>query len=202
MDSTFRGSFHLWNLWELKPLMHRRRWWLLHHVLFAFAGQRSTRAEMSSLPLPGSGCIHVSAQKVDDTHTCICFISFQAKTIDSTMIDAMDRESSVSLIDPPLAYKFNSTVSPAKTKQAYLPTNEGERFSFLQAYVRTAEGKCGWHLEIIQVSSVVVSTQYFWRTAMCTTECFRSLFFKTCWDVCLGKQFSNAAIVLTWRHSH
>lgn len=41
----------------------------------------------------------------------------------------MDRESSVSLTDPPLANKFNSTVSPVKTKQAQLPANEGEHFS-------------------------------------------------------------------------
>lgn len=63
----------------------------------------------------------------------LCFISFQAKTIDSSKIDAVDRESPVSLSDPPLATKFNSTVSPAKTKQAHLPANEGEHFSFLNA---------------------------------------------------------------------
>lgn len=41
----------------------------------------------------------------------------------------MGRESSVSLTDPPLATKFNSTVSPGKTKQAQLPANEGEHSS-------------------------------------------------------------------------
>ncbi|XP_054139256.1 uncharacterized protein LOC128941495 isoform X1 [Melozone crissalis] len=49
---------------------------------------------------------------------------YETKTIDSSKIDAVDRESSVSLTDPPLANKFNSTVSPAKTKQAQLPANE------------------------------------------------------------------------------
>nr|XP_030113699.3 uncharacterized protein LOC105760850 isoform X1 [Taeniopygia guttata] len=49
---------------------------------------------------------------------------YETKTIDSPKIDAVDRESSVSLTDPPLANKFNSTVSPAKTKQARLPANE------------------------------------------------------------------------------
>ncbi|XP_053910219.1 uncharacterized protein LOC128850390 isoform X2 [Cuculus canorus] len=50
--------------------------------------------------------------------------SYETKTIDSSKTDAMDGESSVGLTDPPLANKFNSTVSPAKTKQAYLPVNE------------------------------------------------------------------------------
>ncbi|KAK4816892.1 hypothetical protein QYF61_024534 [Mycteria americana] len=50
--------------------------------------------------------------------------SYETKTINSSKIDAMDRESSVGLTDPPLANKFNSTVSPVKTKQAYLPANE------------------------------------------------------------------------------
>lgn len=59
----------------------------------------------------------------------LCFISFQAKTIDSSKIDAVDKESSVSLTDPTLANKFNSTVSPVKTKEAQLPANEGEQFS-------------------------------------------------------------------------
>ncbi|KAM9509089.1 uncharacterized protein ACIB01_000911 isoform 3-T3 [Guaruba guarouba] len=49
----------------------------------------------------------------------------KTKTIDSSKTSAVDRESSVSLTDPPLANKFNSTVSPAKTKQPYLPANEG-----------------------------------------------------------------------------
>ncbi|XP_053788499.1 uncharacterized protein LOC128782266 [Vidua chalybeata] len=49
---------------------------------------------------------------------------YETKTIDSSKIDAVDRESSVSLTDPPLANKFNSTVSPAKTKQAHFPANE------------------------------------------------------------------------------
>ncbi|KAM8985521.1 uncharacterized protein PRD47_000793 isoform 1-T1 [Ara ararauna] len=48
----------------------------------------------------------------------------KTKTIDSSKTGAVDRESSVSLTDPPLANKFNSTVSPAKTKQPYLPANE------------------------------------------------------------------------------
>ncbi|XP_054667174.1 uncharacterized protein LOC129199959 isoform X2 [Grus americana] len=51
--------------------------------------------------------------------------SYETKTIDSSKIAVVDRESSVSLTDPPLANKLNSTVSPAKTKQAYLPANEG-----------------------------------------------------------------------------
>ncbi|XP_040436171.1 uncharacterized protein LOC121081312 isoform X2 [Falco naumanni] len=56
---------------------------------------------------------------------CICLLPWlEAKTIDSSKINAMDRGSSVSLTDPPLANKFNSTVSPAKTKQAYFPANE------------------------------------------------------------------------------
>ncbi|KAL9822309.1 uncharacterized protein GJ701_017054 [Geothlypis trichas] len=57
---------------------------------------------------------------------CICLLPWlEAKTIDSSKIDAVDRESSVSLTDPPLANKFNSsTVSPAKTKQAQLPVKE------------------------------------------------------------------------------
>ncbi|XP_069737051.1 uncharacterized protein [Phaenicophaeus curvirostris] len=50
--------------------------------------------------------------------------SYETKTIDSSKIDAMDRESSVGLTDQPLANKFNSTVSPVKTKQAHLPVNE------------------------------------------------------------------------------
>ncbi|XP_055647249.1 uncharacterized protein LOC114012734 isoform X1 [Falco peregrinus] len=49
---------------------------------------------------------------------------YETKTIDSSKINAMDRGSSVSFTDPPLANKFNSTVSPAKTKQAYFPANE------------------------------------------------------------------------------
>ncbi|KAM6363602.1 uncharacterized protein J5M81_016233 isoform 1-T1 [Pluvialis apricaria] len=49
---------------------------------------------------------------------------YETKTIDSSKIDAVDREPSVSLTDPPLANRLNSTVSPAKTKQAYLPANE------------------------------------------------------------------------------
>ncbi|XP_064259198.1 uncharacterized protein LOC135289498 isoform X1 [Passer domesticus] len=49
---------------------------------------------------------------------------YETKTIDSSKIDAVDREPSVSSTDPPLANKFNSTVSPAKTKQAQLPANE------------------------------------------------------------------------------
>lgn len=59
------------------------------------------------------------------------------------MIDVMDREPSVSLIDPPLANEFNSTASPAKTKQAYLPTNEGKYFSLLNPYVRQQEESVG-----------------------------------------------------------
>ncbi|XP_074788994.1 uncharacterized protein LOC141973901 [Athene noctua] len=59
-------------------------------------------------------------QQPVETHVWI----YETKTIDSSKIDAMDRETSVSLTDPPLATKFNSTVSPVKTKQAYLPANE------------------------------------------------------------------------------
>ncbi|KAM6227457.1 uncharacterized protein M6G45_017328 isoform 2-T2 [Spheniscus humboldti] len=50
--------------------------------------------------------------------------TYETKTIDSSKIDAVNRESSVSLTDPPLGNKFNSTVSPAKTKQAYHPAND------------------------------------------------------------------------------
>ncbi|XP_066196157.1 uncharacterized protein [Sylvia atricapilla] len=49
---------------------------------------------------------------------------YETKTIDSSKIDAVDKASSVSLTDTPLANKFNSTVSPAKTKPARLPANE------------------------------------------------------------------------------
>ncbi|XP_065716194.1 uncharacterized protein [Patagioenas fasciata] len=61
-----------------------------------------------------------ATQQAVDTHVWI----YESKTIDSSKIDAVDRESSVSLSDPLLATKFNSTVSPSKTKQAYLPANE------------------------------------------------------------------------------
>lgn len=90
------------------------------------AGQRTKPAGLGSLC---NKHIQVPVQKINYNHTDLCFISFQAKTIDSPKIDAVDRESSVSLTDPPLANKFNSTVSPAKTKQAQLPANEGELFS-------------------------------------------------------------------------
>ncbi|KAM6391547.1 uncharacterized protein O9250_014009 [Rhynochetos jubatus] len=50
--------------------------------------------------------------------------SYETNTIDSSKIDAVDRESSAGLTDPPLANKFNSTASPVKTKQAYLPADE------------------------------------------------------------------------------
>lgn len=93
------------------------------------AGQRTKPAGFGSFSLLGNEHIQVPVQKVNDNHTDLCFISFQAKTIDSSKIDAVDRESSVSLTDPPLANKFNSTVSPAKTKQAQLPAKEGEHFS-------------------------------------------------------------------------
>ncbi|XP_031363360.2 uncharacterized protein LOC110484146 isoform X2 [Lonchura striata] len=60
-------------------------------------------------------------QQVPDTRVW----TYETKTIDSPKIDAVDKESSVSLTDPPLANLFNSTVSPAKTKQAQLPAKEG-----------------------------------------------------------------------------
>ncbi|OWK58778.1 hypothetical protein RLOC_00015083 [Lonchura striata] len=60
-------------------------------------------------------------QQVPDTRVW----TYETKTIDSPKIDAVDKESSVSLTDTPLANLFNSTVSPAKTKQAQLPANEG-----------------------------------------------------------------------------
>jgi len=105
------------------------------------AGWRTNTAGLGSLPLLGTEHIQVSVQKVRDNHTNLCFISFQAKTINSSKINAVDRESSVSFTDPPLANKFNSTVSPAKTRQAYLPASEGEHFSFLNVQVRTAGQK-------------------------------------------------------------
>ncbi|XP_051660484.1 uncharacterized protein LOC127478601 isoform X1 [Manacus candei] len=49
---------------------------------------------------------------------------YETKTIDSSKIDAVDRESPVILTDPPLANKWNSTVSPIRTRQAQLPANE------------------------------------------------------------------------------
>ncbi|XP_054042470.1 uncharacterized protein LOC128902853 isoform X1 [Rissa tridactyla] len=59
-------------------------------------------------------------QQAVDTRVWI----YETKTIDSSKIDAMDREPSVSLTDPPLANRFNSTVPPTKTKQASLPAND------------------------------------------------------------------------------
>ncbi|XP_075266849.1 uncharacterized protein LOC142358812 isoform X2 [Opisthocomus hoazin] len=59
-------------------------------------------------------------QQAVDTRVWI----YGTKTINSSKINAVDRESSVSFTDPPLANKFNSTVSPAKTRQAYLPASE------------------------------------------------------------------------------
>ncbi|XP_071586308.1 uncharacterized protein [Heliangelus exortis] len=59
-------------------------------------------------------------QAAADTHVWI----YGTKTIDSSKMDAVDSDSSVGLNDPPLANKFNSTVSPVKTRQAYLPANE------------------------------------------------------------------------------
>ncbi|KAM9168355.1 LOW QUALITY PROTEIN: myogenesis-regulating glycosidase-like [Mergus octosetaceus] len=50
-----------------------------------------------------------------------------AKTIDSSNMDAVDKGSSVGLTDPLLVNNFNSTVSPVKTKQAYLPANEASK---------------------------------------------------------------------------
>ncbi|XP_068523362.1 uncharacterized protein [Anas acuta] len=49
---------------------------------------------------------------------------YETKTIDSSNTDAVDKGSSVDLSDPLLVNNFNSTVSPVKTKQAYLPANE------------------------------------------------------------------------------
>ncbi|XP_074426117.1 uncharacterized protein LOC141736191 isoform X4 [Larus michahellis] len=60
-------------------------------------------------------------QQAVDTRVWI----YETKTIDSSKIDAMDREPSVSLTDPPLTNRFNSTVPPTKTKQASLPANDG-----------------------------------------------------------------------------
>lgn len=91
--------------------------------------QKTKPAGLGSPSLLGNEYIQVPVQKVNDNHTDLCFISFQAKTIDSSKIDAVDRKSSVSLTDPPLANTLNSTVSPAKTKPAQLPANEGEHFS-------------------------------------------------------------------------
>lgn len=90
---------------------------------------RTHRVGLGSLPLLDGDCIQVSVQNINDNHPQLCFISFKAKTIDSSNTDAVDKGSSVDLSDPLLVNNFNSTVSPVKTKQAYLPANEGEHFS-------------------------------------------------------------------------
>ncbi|KAM6036037.1 uncharacterized protein LJ206_001154 isoform 2-T2 [Theristicus caerulescens] len=84
------------------------RWKTLADETICAAAQ--TAAPRSSKPM----------QQAADTRVW----SYETKTINSSKIDAVDRESSVGLTHPPLANKFNSTVSPAKTKQAYFPANE------------------------------------------------------------------------------
>ncbi|OXB55532.1 hypothetical protein ASZ78_003808 [Callipepla squamata] len=54
---------------------------------------------------------------------------YETKTIDSLKTDAMERESSMGLTDPPLVNKLNSTVVPVKTKQAYLPEHEAVSYN-------------------------------------------------------------------------
>ncbi|XP_009685395.2 uncharacterized protein [Struthio camelus] len=55
---------------------------------------------------------------------------YETKTIESSKTHAADREPSMGLINPPLTTEFNSTASPAKTKQAHLPTNEDPSHSY------------------------------------------------------------------------
>lgn len=98
-------------------------------------------AGQGSLPLLGTECIQIFVQKVNYNQMHLCFVSCQGKTIDTSKSDVMERESSVGLTDPPLVNKLNSTVVPVKTKQAYLPEHEGEHFSLLNTYTRTAGGK-------------------------------------------------------------
>ncbi|KAJ7412964.1 hypothetical protein BTVI_44640 [Pitangus sulphuratus] len=92
--------------------------------VWIYERETTKTAGMGSLSLLGTEHIQVPVQKVNDNHTDLCFIFFQAKTIDSSKIDAVDREPPVILTDPPLANKWNSTVSPGRTKQAQLPANE------------------------------------------------------------------------------
>lgn len=129
VDSILGGSFHLQNLWQLKAPNAQKEVIATAPHPTCPAGQRTKPAGLGSLSLLSNDHIQVPAQKANDNHTDLCFVSFQAKTIDSSKIDAVDRESPVSLTDSPLANKFNSTVSPLKTKQAQLPANEGEHFS-------------------------------------------------------------------------
>ncbi|XP_054253493.1 uncharacterized protein LOC128979302 [Indicator indicator] len=84
------------------------RWKTLADETICAAAQ--TRALMPSKP----------TQQAVDTHVWI----YETKNTDSSKTHAMDKESSVSLTDPPLDNKFVSTVSPVKNKQAYLPANE------------------------------------------------------------------------------
>lgn len=103
----------------------------------------------------------------------LCFVSCQGKTIDTSKSDVMERESSVGLTDPPLVNKLNSTVVPVKTKQAYLPEHEGEHFSLVNTYTRTAGGKVWAASSITQVFffSVVLSTWVLLKNFhVCTWE--------------------------------